>query len=415
MKTIILIILFFAPCITHSQWYQLYSGFTGYFYDVYFINNATGFVTAPEYVFKSTNGGENWNIIWHYPLHIFRGIYFINTNTGFVLEDSRIFKTTNAGNNWFLVYTTSDGLGLDEIDFPDSLYGYSVGGLSGWGKFVKTTDGGISWFELNPGGAYWSQELYCVDFINRNTGYFGGGGWFNPAHSVIFKTTNGGVNFVERTLVGGLNHIVNGISICNSDSGYATVNDRICLITTNGGAYWNGQIQPSYLSDVFAINFDTVYIIGVNNGFISRTINAGLTWETQQSNTTAPLTKIVFIGRDTGYIVGGYGTILKTTNGGVIGVEPVSNQIPKEFRLYQNYPNPFNPVTKLNYDLPIHSYVNLSVFDILGRVIAVLVNKKQAAGKYEIEWNGTNYPSGIYFYSLTTDKFIDSKIMILIK
>ncbi len=86
------------------------------------------------------------------------------------------------------------------------------------------------------------------------------------------------------------------------------------------------------------------------------------------------------------------------------------NGIPQYSTLYQNYPNPFNPTTTIKYSIPLNekfevSNVQLKVYDILGKEIATLVNQKQKAGNYEVEWNASEVPSGIYFYSIQTNGF----------
>jgi hypothetical protein len=98
----------------------------------------------------------------------------------------------------------------------------------------------------------------------------------------------------------------------------------------------------------------------------------------------------------------------------VVGISG-QNHFPSEYSLSQNYPNPFNPLTKISYELQITNDVRLSVFDILGKEVAILVNQKQNAGNYEIEWDASNYPSGVYFYKLEADDFKETKKMILIK
>ena len=95
--------------------------------------------------------------------------------------------------------------------------------------------------------------------------------------------------------------------------------------------------------------------------------------------------------------------------------ENAKELIPTEYTLYQNYPNPFNPVTTLKYDLPEASDVSLIIYDILGRKVKELVNTKQPAGRYEIQFNASSLASGVYIYQLVADKFISSKKMILIK
>ncbi len=102
-----------------------------------------------------------------------------------------------------------------------------------------------------------------------------------------------------------------------------------------------------------------------------------------------------------------------------IGIQPISNVIPKTFSLEQNYPNPFNPATTIRFSIPVgDAYmrpVQMKIFDVLGREIATLVNEKLQPGTYEVDFEGTNYPSGIYIYKLVTEKFSETKKMILLK
>ncbi|MBV6479605.1 MAG: hypothetical protein HGGPFJEG_02391 [Ignavibacteria bacterium] len=89
--------------------------------------------------------------------------------------------------------------------------------------------------------------------------------------------------------------------------------------------------------------------------------------------------------------------------------------IPEEYSLSQNYPNPFNPVTRIKFSLPKESSVKLTVYDILGREVKKLVNEKLSVGRYEYEFNGSSFASGVYFYTLETDRFVKTKRMVLIK
>lgn len=96
-------------------------------------------------------------------------------------------------------------------------------------------------------------------------------------------------------------------------------------------------------------------------------------------------------------------------------IEKISNEIPAKFGLSQNYPNPFNPKTLINYELPITSYVKLVIYDILGREVELLVNETQTPGSYRVDWDGTNYPCGVYFYKLQAGDYSSVKKMILLK
>jgi len=91
------------------------------------------------------------------------------------------------------------------------------------------------------------------------------------------------------------------------------------------------------------------------------------------------------------------------------------NEIVNDYHLFQNYPNPFNPVTTIKYQIPKTGFVILKVYDVLGKEVATLVNGKQGAGSYEVEFDGKDYSSGVYFYKLVTDDYSNVKKMILIK
>jgi hypothetical protein len=88
---------------------------------------------------------------------------------------------------------------------------------------------------------------------------------------------------------------------------------------------------------------------------------------------------------------------------------------PRNFSLEQNYPNPFNPSTKISWQSSVSSWQTLKVFDVLGREVATLVDEYRNAGSYEVEFNASNLPSGVYFYQLKAGPFVETKKMILLK
>ena len=87
---------------------------------------------------------------------------------------------------------------------------------------------------------------------------------------------------------------------------------------------------------------------------------------------------------------------------------------PNNFSLSQNYPNPFNPSTVISYRLPVSGFVSLKVYDVLGNEIETLINKEKPAGTYEIDWDvSSNLSSGIYFYQLKAEGFVQTKTLFL--
>lgn len=85
------------------------------------------------------------------------------------------------------------------------------------------------------------------------------------------------------------------------------------------------------------------------------------------------------------------------------------------FKLNQNYPNPFNPTTSISYSIPTNEFVNLKIYDSLGKEVAELVNENQSAGEYSIDFNGENLPSGLYIYKIAAGKYSDTRKLMLIK
>ena len=98
-----------------------------------------------------------------------------------------------------------------------------------------------------------------------------------------------------------------------------------------------------------------------------------------------------------------------------VDVKNISSEIPSKYNLSQNYPNPFNPSTKINFSLSKAGIVSLKVFDIAGREVSELVNKNLPAGSYEAEFNGAELSSGVYFYTLKSEAFTETKKMVLVK
>ncbi len=96
-------------------------------------------------------------------------------------------------------------------------------------------------------------------------------------------------------------------------------------------------------------------------------------------------------------------------------VDEKNGSIPRSFGLQQNYPNPFNPKTVVSSQLPVVSNVKLVVYDVLGREVAVLVNERRAAGRYEDTFDASGLASGVYIYRLTAGSFVESRKMILLK
>jgi hypothetical protein len=171
------------------------------------------------------------------------------------------------------------------------------------------------------------------------------------------------------------------------------------LILPGGGSYAALRIRQ--------INYDTVNsisgdFISSSTAFIFITKEGASASITDSGATTAEEGEVT--------INGGVGW----TGSGVVSVGDGEIQ-PVEFHLQQNYPNPFNPSTTLSYSIPEKSHVRLSVFDLLGREVAQLVNRVQGAGTYRITFDASGLPSGTYLYRITAGDFTSVKKMTFVR
>jgi hypothetical protein len=99
----------------------------------------------------------------------------------------------------------------------------------------------------------------------------------------------------------------------------------------------------------------------------------------------------------------------------ITGIRHENSILPDKYCLTQNYPNPFNPMTSIKFAIPENSFVKISVFDVIGREICVLVNQEKTAGNYIVDFDASQLSSGIYYYRLEAKDFVEVKKMMLLK
>ena len=403
--------------------------------DITFLDSLTGFAVTNNitqndtgFILKTTDGGNNWNFKFT-DLRYFTKVKFINLATGFVTggagNGAVIYKTTNAGENWFNINIPGGGqLTFEDISVlnNDTLI-WVVASNSLVGGVFRTTNGGSSWTpQLNIG----SLNPSYIYMYNARIGFIS-----NTIGSYLRRTTDGGATW---TVIAGQTGFMD-MYFSDSLTGWKTTGT--VRKTTDGGLNWVTQVLPSGgiiittgLVQFSGLNKDTIWGVGGEvfygagqfRGTIYRTINGGDNWLFQIPDTaihSARYMYVQFIDKFKGWAYWVSGGV-HTTNGGdpvwLTAIEQISSEVPKEFRLYQNYPNPFNPVTNIKYQITKSKYVNLIVYDITGKKLIDLVNRKQNAGTYEVDFSGNGLSSGVYFYSLIVDsKIIDTKKMILIK
>ncbi len=405
MKTAMYIFIFFHTCIfSQSDWVKLNTGTSANIYSVFFTDANTGYASLGQSLLKTTNGGLNWIILDPAGITYLGNIYFLNSETGFS-SSSGIYKTTDGGISYIQVNTIAY---YTKISFVNSNTGFSISD-----EFLKTTNQGASWYSIPiPPGFGGVANTGC--FINENTGIVGYSHVQHPNNVIyFFKTTNGGSSWQQVYFANGFFALLNSVSVNNTVYiGYTGGVYR----SSNSGQTWAQYAAPNYNVRAIAfINEGTGFFCGEQNSFY-RSTNSGVNWQFIPTDTVTNFSGIHFPTQSVGYLCGTGGVIFKTTNaGGTLGVTLLSNEIPKEFSLGQNYPNPFNPQTQIKFDIAKHSNVRITVYDIAGRLVTTLVNENLKPANYEIKFEGSGLSSGAYFYKIEAGEFITTKKMLLVK
>lgn len=376
-----------------ENWHTITKNVTKNFLDgVYFLNNKTGWAGgANSTIVHTTNGGLLWTAQTDIPVaDRFKSFIFINPDVGWVRGDQYLLKTNNAGSSWNLVSTMRG-----DVSFVDELTGW----LSN-DKVYKTTNGGFNWTMIND-----SIRVYRNLFINSNTGW--------AISSKIYLTTNGGMNW---SLQYAASDSLLSINFISESTGWISGGGGLVLRTTNAGANWYSSVIKGggYLKKIQFVDNMIGWARGSSPNVIFRSVDGGVSWN--ENPTNFPIYDFHFASPDTGWGVGVSGSILRTTNGGILtSLNYNEFVVESDFYLYQNYPNPFNSSTRISYRLPSRTSVSIKIYDISGREISTVINKTQDAGNYSLSWNAENLASGIYFYRLSTEDFLETRRMILVK
>jgi photosystem II stability/assembly factor-like uncharacterized protein len=416
MKKLLLLITLFTlfTQYTQSQWVKQTIPVNKPISGIKFIDSLKGWACTnistlgdTSFIINTTNGGVNWNIQYTAPNVFFNSLFVINSSIVYVggydggNNIYMLLKSTNGGLNW---------VNQNPPSVPSDLF--FINQDSGWycddflGPDVRTTtNGGQTWI-LRTSGL--TDRINRLFFLNYSTGWAG---------STYFKkTTNAGLNWVE--IYDFASESIYSMYFIDEQTGWAALSSAKIGKTTNGGLNWIIQ-QPNPLisnntTDIYMVN-DTGWA-GTSWFYkIFKTTNAGSNWG-YQTDTSGSI-RISVINSNLAWS-GNLG-ISKTSNGGgpifYLGFTPEGTYIPKNFTLYQNYPNPFNPYTNIKLDISESSVIKLCISDILGRVHYEVINQYLVPGKYEFNWDSRGYSSGVYFYTLISDKFTETKKMLLIK
>jgi hypothetical protein len=445
----------------------------------FYFTSAVNWMTSPPNIDriicqKSINGGANWsngsqfalhapkmddmpsisidisNSIYQNNIYAFWGLYegYPSNNNS---DSSRVYfaKSTDHGITFSQSMRIGTVAGTAKVDSTSVMGIVSCVGPEGeiyvsWSNinkiyFQRSTDGGNTWLnqdviiDIQYGG--WDKYVYCwisgtpsIDCDistgnNRGTVYIS---WTDSRNGIndmdvwIIKSTNRGNNWSQS------------FKINNDSPGHSQSFPHIAVDRANGNLYAVFYDKRNYTFASYYSDFYLARSTDGGNSFANIKINSTSvqvcgsgTWLGEYMGLCVYNNKVrpAWVSVNAGGGMKLWTAIIDTF---LIGITPISNEIPEKFSLYQNYPNPFNPSTKIKFSIPSNvksekSNLKLVIYNVLGKEITNLIpdfgGVKQGLlpGTYEVEWNAANYPSGIYFYRLFIGDFIDTKKMILVK
>jgi photosystem II stability/assembly factor-like uncharacterized protein len=372
--------------------------------------------TTPQ--FRIVKGNIPAGITFNAACSIDSNTALMGGNTG---GNSVVYKTTNGGQNWVLVFTQPSGF-IVGIWFKTATTGLMIGNPVGnrWSIF-KTTNGGNNW---DSTGHYLSRANTESSFSND---MFARGDtvWLGTNNSRIYVSTNFGVTWSARLLGAGIQNIRAVNNDFNSNVGYIGGDSLL-----NTYSYGNTWTVESHIQGTGPITSITASNPGVDASswpvFYSKQnkLYYSFGWSLFYTASSGVFT---YLFKNRPFVQYNYhfAPMLGLLNNGRIwicmcawgGIAPLNNVIPNEFKLHQNYPNPFNPVTKIRFEIPASSNgnVTLAVYNSQGELVQALINEILSAGVYEKEFDGSTLASGVYFYNISSGNISISKKMLLVK
>jgi photosystem II stability/assembly factor-like uncharacterized protein len=406
---------------------------------------------GPDVVYRSTNAGADWNGVGRGIAG--EGIYSLVARGGKVVAASYtgVRSTTNQGSAWGRADSGMAGMTVYSLALgPDDI----LAGTTGHGVY-RSTDEGTSWFPANTGLNGNARTVWAIAVDGTNL--------YAATSSGVFRSTNDGAQWVQTTngipdslvvqvfAINGILFAATRSSVYRStDSGqnwtaataglpqpfepqeFARGVSSVFVAeisgvyrSTDNGDLWTPVITglPSSpdIRTLFSydrpIPFGPTLFAGLNYGGVYLSSDEGTNWTEVDAGLTDAGLSIRAFAADFGYLYAGtyassvwkrpLSQILVSVNAGRVALS--------EYAVSQNYPNPFNPSTTITYELPRATHVSLSVYDILGRELVVLVNERREAGVHEVKFDGSAFASGVYFYRLSAAGFVATKRLLMLK
>ena len=395
-------------------------------------------------IYRSTDDGINW-------IPSNRGIGTSGISS-LAAEGGTVFASRG---NYLFRFSEDDSQWAQAMPEPGLLAVLDTAVFTTVGAGVAyTTDGGLTWPRPVNNNA--------PQGVMYNAFAAGGGNLYLGTTGICGLCDQGGISLsTDRGTSWTSKGLSNVFMIAAAEKAvYAVYLGGPLVRSVDSGSTWQAVSVPVVYFNTIAAKDSEVYA-GTNAHGILRSMDYGINWEPVNSGLPSDSEETVncfafhgsdvFAGTNSGVYVlsrnGNHWTAVGGESGVLTGVvnalavddsslysavsglvwrfplsqvitaieKPPLNDFPSAFRLSQNYPNPFNPTTTIEYTIPEKSFVNITVFNELGQIVTVLINREESPGNYTIEFNAKNLSSGIYFYRMQAGNFVKVKKLILLK
>jgi hypothetical protein len=428
------------PAALDTGWVVQPSGTTDALLAVKAVNNSVVWAGGSHGgVFKTTTGGSTWTSVGggNIGSDTVNAIDALDASTAFVTTyaggTGKILRTTNGGGSWSVVASRTD-VAFGGIQMKSAIEGYAVGTPVG-GKWaaMRTTDGGGTWNLMATGPAEDSLTVMGIQYGGpypmrpRGVQLLGNVLSFGSVSGIINRSTDFGLTWSSETTPLYINTVHFNSTTVGLAGSYV---DGSTCYTENGGVSWDSA-SAVWSNPITCISGAGGEFWATSQSAIAYTNNLGHSWSFATPGYWGVFSRLQALSFPAaasplnGWAVGDSGMILHYQRGPAASVLSDVESLPAELSLGQNYPNPFNPTTTIRFTIAgvvalsgsegPATKVRLAVYDLLGREVAVLVNEKKEPGRYEAEWDGSKFASGVYLCRLTIGESIESRKMLLLR
>jgi photosystem II stability/assembly factor-like uncharacterized protein len=333
----VLVVVLLSEESLSQEWVSLNTGTTNLIHDIVFVDGGRGWAVGRSgTIIHTTDGGDSWVTQTSGTTQVLHSVSFVDPMNGWAAgENATMLHTTNGGTTW--APQTGVSGQLYACHFLDASNGWATGTT---GRIYRTTNGGTAWSLQHSQP---NQLLFEMHFQDENTIYVAGqSGTPFPRTPYMFRTTNGGVTWTEQAT--GVPNGLQSVFFKDASNGWAVGWFGEMIRTTNGGETWFPQESGRTDELLFSIYFNTAasgWVVGGESGcevfncdtlegeesLILRTTDGGESWNMFPNTVTNEhLVKVYFSSPDTGWIVGGAGTVLRTTTG-TQGTQPLPETV----------------------------------------------------------------------------------------